>query len=352
MRNRPPSDNEVLSRVVDQLISRLPGAWRAKLMSGRGKGARRPDALLNLRAPGEETATLVVEAKRRLDPKDVPRLVDQLRAYGGDAAIVVAPFLGTRTRERLRDAGVGYLDLAGNIRVALDQPALFIESNRVERNPWREERPARSLKGAKAGRIVRLLCDFLPPVGVRELAGKAKTNPGYVSRILDLLEREDDIKRKPRGPVTDVEWPALIRRWAQDYSLLESNRTKSYLNPRGLSNFLDGLRKAKLKYAVTGSVASARVAPVAAARLAVCYVDDLDVSAQRLKLRTAEVGANVILAQPFDPVVYERTWERDGITFCAMSQIAADLLTGPGRSPVEADELMAWMAKNESAWRA
>lgn len=59
-----------------------------------------------------------------------------------------------------------------------------------------------------------------------------------------------------------------------------------------------------------------------------------------------------MLAEPFDPVVYERTWEQDGVTFAALSQIAADLLTSPGRGPAEADELLDWMAKNEAAWRS
>jgi hypothetical protein len=60
----------------------------------------------------------------------------------------------------------------------------------------------------------------------------------------------------------------------------------------------------------------------------------------------------VILAEPFDPVAYERTWEQDGVTFDALSQIAADLLTSPGRGPAEADELVGWMAENEDTWRS
>jgi hypothetical protein len=34
-----------------------------------------------------------------------------------------------------------------------------------------------------------------------------------------------------------------------------------------------------------------------------------------------------------------------------MSQIAADLLTSPGRGPNEAEVLMQWMQENEAAWR-
>ena len=81
------------------------------------------------------------------------------------------------------------------------------------------------------------------------------------------------------------------------------------------------------------------------------YVDDIDDASSLLSLRPTEVGANVILAEPFDPVVYARSTLRDGIKYCVPSQTAADLLNGPGRNPSEAEELLRWMVANERAWR-
>jgi hypothetical protein len=46
-----------------------------------------------------------------------------------------------------------------------------------------------------------------------------------------------------------------------------------------------------------------------------------------------KAGANVILAEPHDPVVFERTIMRDELRVVSPSQLAADLLTGPGREP-------------------
>jgi hypothetical protein len=43
--------------------------------------------------------------------------------------------------------------------------------------------------------------------------------------------------------------------------------------------------------------------------------------------------------------------EADGISYVAPSQAVADLLTGPGRNPSEAEALLDWMRKNEDAWR-
>ncbi len=353
MRNRDIPDN-IAKRAAEEIIARLPRGWRSKLTLDARRGNQRADAILEIRAPDAARGVIIVEARRLLEPKDVPAVLAQLRLNKDkDAGVVVAaPYLGPRARERLRQEGVGYADLTGNVWLTLDRPGLLIEAAGAEKNPWREDRPARSLKGPKAGRIVRALCDFRGPIGVRDLAARAGTDPGYVSRVLDLLEREDLIKKEGRGPVLEVDWRGLIRRWAQDYSLLGSNRTSSYLDPRGVESFRESLRRADARYAVTGSLGASRLAPIAPARLGVCFVDSQEALAEGLRLRPAESGANVILAEPFDPVVYERTWEREGITFAAPTQIAADLLTSPGRGPAEAEELLSWMAGNEDAWRS
>jgi hypothetical protein len=75
-------------------------------------------------------------------------------------------------------------------------------------------------------------------------------------------------------------------------------------------------------------------------------------AANRLGLREAEAGANVVLLEPFDPVVFDRTISRDGLRCVAPSQLAVDLLTGPGREPSQGEEILRWMRENEDAWRS
>lgn len=358
----------LVPQFTSALDARLPRGWRLTVRREPRKGRGwTPDALIQVRSPEGTTGTLVLEAKARIEPKDIPALIEQLRAYGEGVPLIAAPFLSRQTIERLRQADLSYIDATGNARIVVKRPGLFIETTGADRDPRREERPARSLKGAKAGRIVRALCDFRPPFGVRELASRSKTNAGYVSRVLNLLERGDIIRRQPRKPITFVDWQGLIRQWARDYSpLVTSKRTsvplrrrefQSYLEPRGPSAFLQKVQSAEnrgldISYAITGSLAASRVAPVAAPALVICYVDIPSILATRLDLRPADAGANVLLATPFDPVVYERTWSRDGVTFAALSQVSADLLTSPDRGPSEADALIAWMEQHEDAWRS
>ena len=86
-------------------------------------------------------------------------------------------------------------------------------------------------------------------------------------------------------------------------------------------------------------------------RVAAFYVDNISEAAKLLQLRPTDAGANVLLIEPFDAVVFERTLVREGFVTVAPTQLAVDLLTGPGREPSEGDELLAWMKRNEDAWR-
>ena len=71
----------------------------------------------------------------------------------------------------------------------------------------------------------------------------------------------------------------------------------------------------------------------------------------RLGLRPADTGGNVLIGQPFDPVVFDRTEQDEGISYARVTQVAADLMTGPGRGPAEAEGLVKWMEANEEVWR-
>jgi len=344
----PPLASELLTILDEALEDCLPAAWHVDMRLPQEFGAA---ALLTISAPDGSAARVAVVTKRRVDPRDVPQLLEQHHPYGtADALLVAAPFLGQRTRERLRTAGVGYMDATGNLRLELTRPVAVIALHGTSASPWRETRPLHSLKGPTAGRVVRALCDFRTPFGIRELAERSQTSPATVSRVVALLDREALVTRGGRGTVAGVVWPALLRRWTQDYALITSNTTRAFLEPRGLEALLHKLAAADLRHAVTGSLAAAGVAPLAPTRLAILYVDDIAAAATSLQLRHTESGANVLLARPYDTVVYDRTTRRDGIHYAALTQVVADLLTSPGRGPAEGEELLHWMERNDHVW--
>ena len=143
----------------------------------------------------------------------------------------------------------------------------------------------------------------------------------------------------------------MLYRWAADYDFSAANRMMSCLEPRGLPRLLQKLREAEFGYAITGSLAANRYAPLAEPRLTIVYLANPVDAMTRLGLRPADTGGNVLIGQPFDPVVFDRTERDEGITYARGTQVVADLMMGPGRRPAEAEGLIEWMETNEEAWR-
>ncbi len=69
-------------------------------------------------------------------------------------------------------------------------------------------------------------------------------------------------------------------------------------------------------------------------------------------MRSAGDQSIVWLARPPDDLPFERPWERDGLHYAALSQVACDLFDMPGRSPSEAEELLRYMKAQPDAARA
>ena len=361
------SETLLLSEVADELRRRLPPDWSLERLGqelSAGPGGSRVDAALALTDPRGESATVIVEAKGQpLEARAVNSLLYQSQRLldagieaagsgGSRCLMVISPFLGPAAKERLADAGISYADATGNLRFVTSRPAVFIETEGAARNPWRENVPLRSLQGRRSARVVRAFLDYRPPYGTRELAALSENAPASISRVAELLERDAIIERaSPRGAFVSVDWKRLLRRWAVDYNFSSANRMIPCLEPRGLPRLFQKLREAEFGYAVTGSFAGNRYAPLAEPRLAAVYVADLGDATDRLGLRPADTGGNVLIGQPFDPVVFDRTEHDDGITYTRMTQVAADLMTGPGRGPSEAEGLIEWMEVNEEAWR-
>jgi len=353
MRNKPISGTEGLLSLEKTLRERLPDTWSLAFKREVPGPRARADAVVELTGPTGERATVVVEYKSNLAARDVGAAIAQARQYGGDAVLVAAPFLGLRSREVIIDSGAGYADATGNFRLRLDKPALFIDTSGAESNPWPDhDAPLRSLKGPAAGRVVRAVCEIAPPYGIRQLAKRSGVPVSTTSRVVALLEREALLTRGPDAAVVEVDWQKTIRRWTQDYSLMKSNRTEMYVEPRRLDALLSKLAQSKWEYSVTGSLAAAARGQITAPRLAIVYVTDLSSAAERLGIGQVDAGGNVMLAEPFGRVVFDRTWTMGNVVYAGLAQVAADLITGPGRGPAEGDSLIRWMESNEQLWRA
>ncbi|PPH15062.1 hypothetical protein C5C36_02385 [Rathayibacter sp. AY1G1] len=188
---------------------------------------------------------------------------------------------------------------------------------------------------------------------MRELVASAQASTGSVYRVIDFLEAEDLLVRNEDATVTVPNWVPVLRRWSEDYEFMKANIISRWIAPRGVDSVIRAaLDTDAREYAITGSVAATTWASYAPARSVMTYATNPVDIAERWGLRATETGANVLIAEPAYPALIRGARRReDGLSIAAPTQVAADLLTGPGRAPSEAEELIDWMVAHERDWR-
>lgn len=353
-----PTTAEIERRVVGFVRDRLPSGWKVTdSIRDNRPGSSRPDALVGIDGPDEQSAQLVIEVKQVVDRRDVSRVVYQAQAMANAAnavPVVAARYLSASVREALAEERISYVDATGNMRIVIDRPAVFIADHGSDRDPWRQGRPRGTLKGEPAARVSRALLDHRRGWTVRELVAASGSSTGAAYRVLDYLEREDlVVKEDKRFHVTD--WERLLRAWSSDASFQTTTRTTAFIEPHGVDSVLSKIAKGShFPVAVTGSVAAREWATYAPAKAVYVYVSSIQEASERWGLRPNSVAPNVILLEPktIGDVPFVNTISsKVGYPVAAPAQVAADLLNGPGREPTEGDYLIEWMKANEGVWR-
>ncbi len=339
----PSATQRLLDAATSLLNSLLPPGWSLKVVDRSSTGG-----VIQLSTSDGLASKLSVLVRDRLAPKEASVL-----PVPEEPAIVVASWLSPRTRELLSETGYGYIDQTGNARVAVDRPGLVVCTDGARRDPSPRPMQRPNIRGPRAWALLRTLAEVLPPYGVGELAKAIGADPGYVSRLLEAISDELLIGRKPRGPVERVEWQPALRQIATSYSLLRSNETSNWIASAGPDHWLRDLASSGTRnWAATGSFGTAPLVSVTAPEIAIVYADDPELIADLTKLQPVRTGGNVVIARPYDQIVFKRTWNRDGITYVSPAQLAVDCLTGPGRMPAEGDALLAWMDRSAPSWQA
>lgn len=352
MSNGSISEAEAVAAISKSLNAVLPDSWVL------GPLAR--DGTVLLKA-GRTQIRFQVEVRKSFEPRLVSRLIDPLRNRQGVAegdelpaiagALLIAPYFSPRARTLLSSAGWSYADLSGNARLVSQRPPLYVMIAGSNRAPRSEPRPVRTLRGTAAGRLVRALADLPAPIEFKDIALRSGVSSAQVSRLVRLLERDALVEREGRGTLRSVDWAALLRRWAEDYRFLEANRIFRYVALRGREALLDRLRATTSRYAITGGVAAETMRTSAPSRVTVIYAERAAELAGDLELEPVPENPTVLLAEPWNPVVFERTVEREGLIYVAPTQVVADLLTSGDRNPMVAEAVLDWMKEHEREWR-
>jgi len=359
---QPESIEQVARQAVELLRARLPHAWNVNSVKETTDSKSHPDFLVRVKDSRGEESLVVIEAKRIVEKRDISRIQEQIESYlrelgAGSTGLLAAKYLSPQVRAELEERDISYIDATGNMRITLASPALYIGDRGADSDPWRGAgRPRGTLKGDPAARIVRTLLDSSRPWKISDLTKAAGTSVGATYRVVDYLESENLISRAERsGGLVVADWIRLLRAWSLDYNALTANRVLQYIEPRGITALLSKASETSIfPYAVTSSVAAAEWAPYAPTRSAFIYVSNIEQAEREWNLRRTDGTPNVLLLEPKSPrdIVFANTSRRrDGLTLAATTQVAADLMNGPGRNPAEAEELITWMSNNEGEWR-
>jgi DNA-binding HxlR family transcriptional regulator len=368
MRIKAKSESSLVDALEQFLRSTLPRGWvvRHADRASRPGGDRAFDAALTIDAPDGAQGLVVIIAKLRTEPANIPRSVEAFskvremarnERYDSVVPVVVSNYISERSRELLKTNGIGWYDLTGNTRIETDRPSLFIERTGAERNPYSDpgDRRLKSLRGSGAARVVRALLDGAEDTRARELADQAGVSAATSARVLRYLAQEHLVERDEHSVVQRIRKRSLAQAWAQDYGMTKTNAATAVLAPRGIDWLMRQLAERHLPFSLTGSAAlryylpegASAVTPLA---MVAVYSKEVPRLQRELRLRPTDRGANVLLLEPFDYVVLWGARTGDGLQYTSPSQTVVDLLTSPGRGPEEAEQLMQVLAVEDEEW--
>ena len=349
----------MLGDALGSIAELLPASWRLDERAGTQLGGQRLGAGVDLTAPNGDQVSFVVEVKRSGSAPTSLLLsaLRELQRQVGLPVLFVSDYVGPSLRAALADDGISFADGTGWVRIVSENPLILLTGQGAARSPRsRQVSAVTRLNGVAANRTIRALATTDLPIGVRGLASLANVSPGSVSKLLVTLAAESIVDRDESGGVVGVRRRALIRRWVSDYSFAKSNPSVGYyIAPRGLDRTLARLDE-RGGATLTGSAAARRSLPnavtsVVPLRLLAMYAVDPTALSGELGLIAAEPAtANVVIAIPQDTDILP-TVEDQPFAVAPVALVLADLLTLPGRSDAEAEQLMDALASADPAWK-
>ena len=353
-----PKDTDLESQFQDAirgLVERLPFlklkslAADALISNTRDRG--RSDFLIKAQI-GTRTWTLIAEGKRLGQPREVKNGILQLKHYlsllptGTPAyGLLLAPFISEESAKLCAEAGIGYLDLAGNAHLSFDQ--VFIETRSSE-NPFHEKRAVKSVFSPKATRVIRVLLQGpLRAWRTAELAEAADVSLGHVSGVKQLLLAQEWAAEDKSGlrlvkPTAVLDAWAAIDRWGErtrerEYSLLIND-------PAEIAEKLHACL-GKQRHAFTQWFAAALRHPHASVPVTTAYVDhfpDEELLKNKLLARPVSSGGRLRLVVPKDAGVFRPLQTVQELPLVSDVQIYLDVIHAGLRGDEAAAELRRW----------
>lgn len=334
-----------LEREALRLLRDVPGV----LVEPGTKTKGRPEAIIQVGG-----VTHVIEVKSQ--PITNAAAARQLVSYAQELPdpthlIVVARTVTEEARQRLVEAGIGFLDATG--AKYLDLPGLYLwtEARTHAAGPLAPKEPSGVRLSGKAGVATQAMLNNPERLWkVRDLAGEANVSLGLVHRMFLRLEGEGLVDAAGTGPhkTRRVAHPAgLLDLWAEEMHDRDVRKLRAYRlsrDPRAQVTALSqAVDNAGIDHAVTGAAAAARLAPFVTAvpvtEVWVSELIDLSDAARAGGADPVTDGHNVVFrsAKNDAPLMFRE--RHDDAWLADTFRIYIDLRADPRRGREQADRL-------------
>jgi len=296
---------------------------------------------------GKRRLNLLVEYKDMGSAARLKEAVELLRGRQlGDPSelwVLAAPFLSPPRQSLLRERGVPFFDLAGNAWIS--HAAILID-RRGFANPFLEQRRSRGPFSDKASLVLRSLISSGPGRGVRGIAEEVGLSPGYVSKIVQELERRGYVARQEDG-LALRHGQELLQDWVRAYRKRSVKTMSYFVSATSAKAVMDmmaqSLHLAPDEYALTTQAGASLIVPYADFDSVDVYVHQAEVAealARDLDAREVQRGANLRISLPYYRVsaFFDRQ-EAAGLSVVSDLQLYLDLYDYPLRGREQAEQL-------------
>lgn len=186
------------------------------------QGPQRSDLVLS--APNGAVVRVEVKVVARVDPASIQRFGQSASQYQSEVVVVVADRISTAARAALSDAGLGWFDRRGHLRLVA--PEIFIDADVPPAGRLTEKRPD-GIRG-KAGIAFAVASLLSPEKGpsIRGVAREAGLSAPSVSVAAASLRRAALIHDDGRPLLPDLFW-ALAEQWRPNFVHLGGDLTST-----------------------------------------------------------------------------------------------------------------------------
>lgn len=303
-----------------------------------------PDIALRVSLPGA-AQIIWADVKSNGQPRyarQVGNRFFRLRSQSPEIyGVFIAPYISPPSAAICVQAGIGYVDLSGNCRLAF-RSVFILRENQPNRFVVKKE--LASLFAPRSERILRALLIFPKRVWTTTaLSAAANVSMGMVSHIKKMLADREWI-RSTQGGFQLIAPFDLLGTWAENYSF-RKNKLYDFYSLKDSheleSDLSNACENAGIPYALTGFSASIRLAPAVRYQRAMAYVQgDIPALASSIGLKPVSSGPNVTLLSPYDEGVFLGSKPFDDIVVANPVQVYLDLKNYRGRGEEAAETLL------------